>query len=280
MATKSKSFIKPTREQLQESYNRLKSVRKVGLEFGYTGEGIRIMMHEFGLEISKPNKNMYSCDEDFFSRDNEESFYIAGYYAADGCIITKRDYGPCIVYMALGSKDKNHFLKMKNIMKAEHPLSIKIVKNSIQNPNWKDSEENELRITSRKMCQDLARFNIVPRKSLIYTFPEWLINHPLVHHFMRGYNDGDGSFYIQNKTKNILQIYFSLRGTPPFLHIYRSILERECELEPRTKTVRVNTGIGVLEYGGNGVVGKIAKFLYRDATVMLDRKYDIVKELI
>lgn len=76
------------------------------------------------------------------------------------------------------------------------------------------------------------------------------------------------------------QVYFSFRGTPPFLYNYRSILERECGLEPRIKTVRVNTGIGVLEYGGNGIVGKIAKFLYRDATIMLDRKYEIVKELI
>lgn len=282
MGAKLSLFQKPTKEQLEESYSRLKSVRKVASEFGYTGEGIRVMMHNFGLNISKPNKNRYSCDEEFFSKTDEHSFYVAGFYAADGCVMFKRktDSEPCIVYMALGIKDADHFEKIKNTMTAQHPLSTKVVKNSFINPAWKDSEEKELRITSRQMCRDLAKFNIVPRKTHIYTFPEWLIDHPLVNHFMRGYFDGDGSFYIQDKNKEVPQICFNLRGTLPFLYNYRSILERECTLNKRVKDVRTNNGIGVLEYGGNGIVGKIVKFLYKDATIYLDRKYQIIKDLL
>lgn len=273
--------IKPTQEQLKESYARLKSVRKVGQEFSYTGEGIRGMMHEYGLEIKIPNKQAYTCNDEFFSIDNEESFYIAGFMAADGCVKKHSGKNQKITqfYIQLAKKDELHLLKMQYILKSNHIIKTHITKNSERNPEWNDSEKRELCITSERLCNDLKKFNIIPRKTHIYTFPEWLINHPLVHHFMRGYNDGDGSFFV-NKGVNTPQVYFSLRGTPSFLTTYRSILERECGLEPRTKTVRVNTGIGVLEYGGNGVVTKIAGFLYRDATIMLDRKYQIVKELI
>jgi hypothetical protein len=271
---------KPNKEQLQESYSRLKSIRKVGEEFGYTGEGIRVLMHLYNLDIKTPSKDLYTCDDDFFSRDNEGSFYVAGYLAADGCVKARKGKeNPSVVALAIGVKDEIILNEIRQLMKVENPISKKLVKNSLTNPNWKDSEEVELTFTSHKMCNDLKRFNIVQRKSLIYSFPEWLINHPLVNHFMRGYNDGDGSFFL-NKGVNVSQVYFGLRGTQPFLHIYRSILERECKLEPRIKTIRVNTGIGVLEYGGNGIVGKIAKFLYKDASIMLDRKYQIVKDLL
>ena len=60
-----------------------------------------------------------------------------------------------------------------------------------------------------------------------------------------------------------------------FLTIFRSILEEKCDLDIREKSVRENTGIGVLEYGGNGIISKIADYLYKDATIYLPRKRDI-----
>lgn len=71
-------------------------------------------MGRLGIQLSKSNKNMYSCDHDFFSRDTEESFYIAGSFAADGCVKQKRNKqslakDPDIVYMSLGIKDKDHY---------------------------------------------------------------------------------------------------------------------------------------------------------------------------
>jgi len=94
---------------------------------------------------------------------------------------------------------------------------------------------------------------------------------------MRGYNDGDGSFFIGKlqEGRTVEQVYFGLRGTVEFLTIYRSILEEKCDLDIREKSVRVNTGIGVLEYGGNGILSKITDYLYKDATIYLPRKRDI-----
>jgi len=99
---------------------------------------------------------------------------------------------------------------------------------------------------------------------------------------MRGYFDGDGSFYESKLTQGrmVKQVNFSLRGTIKFLKVYRSILERECNLKKRTKDIRINSGIGVLEYGGNGVIKQIVKFLYKDTVTHLDRKKEIIKKML
>jgi hypothetical protein len=51
-------------------------------------------------------------------------------------------------------------------------------------------------------------------------------------------------------------LFFSLRGTTSFLKECREVLEKECELENRTKDIRISSSCGVLEYGGNGVLKK------------------------
>ena len=171
---------------------------------------------------------------------------------------------------------------MRSLLKAETPIRDYLIKNSKRNAKWNDTWACQISITSEKLVKDLAKFNIVPRKSLIYTFPEWLINHPLVHHFIRGYNDGDGSFFVPKLVngRTVEQVYFSLRGTPKFLEVVRSILEEKCALKERTNDIRISSGQGVLEYGGNGIVAKIAQYLYKDAVIWLPRKHEIIKHLL
>jgi hypothetical protein len=97
--------------------------------------------------------------------------------------------------------------------------------------------------------------------------------HPLRHHFIRGYIDGDGSFYhATGKGKKVKQVFFSVRGTTAFLTSLRSTLEADLNLEERTKDIRFNNGIGVLEYGGNRLCKALAEYLYEDATIYLERK--------
>jgi hypothetical protein len=269
-----------SKEQLEEAYARLGSLSLVAKELGGTKEGVRCAMKRYGLIINP--LIIHTCDEDFFSRDNEESFYWAGFLAADGCIGKHSNYKTTnYLSLALAKKDKEHVELFKKHINTSAPVLEYLVKNSAYNSKWNDSWKNEIKITSEKICADLARFNIVPRKSLIYAFPDWLIQHSLVNHFMRGYFDGDGSFYITlGKNKITPQLCFSLRGTTEFLTVYRSILEKECQLEEKRKDIRINTGIGVLEYGGNGILKKVAQFLYKNSTIYLPRKFDKIKELL
>jgi hypothetical protein len=268
-----------TKEVLEQSYAELGSLKAVARKFDLDPGSIKKYMIRCGLEF-KPQIR-YGCDHEFFSRDNEETFYVAGFIAADGCVKDRKGKYGTIRYevgIGLSKEDKEFLEQLRQTMKAETPIRDFLVKNSKRNSKWNDTWKSEIVITSEKMWKDLGRFNVVPRKSLIYTFPEWMKTHPLKHHFIRGYNDGDGSFYIPKlkEGREVEQVYFSMRGTPAFLKVVRDILEEECGLQERHKCIRISSGHGVLEYGGNGVINEIAKWLYKDATIYLQRKYEII----
>lgn len=249
---------------LIESYKKHQSIRKVGLELGISHETARYKLKKLGV-LNKPI--VYTCNEDFFAQYTPESFYWAGFIAADGCVKLK-DGKYKQLSIGLAIKDAGHVEKFKKAINFNGITYIS---------KCKDISVG-ICISSDKLFDDLARFNIVPRKSLVLVFPEWLIEHPLVNHFMRGYNDGDGSFYISklNRGRIIKQISFSLRGTKQFLTKYKELLEKYCNLISGDKSPRLNCGIYILGYGGNRKVIKIRDFLYKNSTpeIRLDRKYD------
>lgn len=267
-----------TPDMLEQTYKELQSFRKVGKKFNISKDSVELYMKKFGIPYNE--LKIYKCNDEFFTQENETSFYLSGFIAADGCVKNRKNTFELSI--GLSKIDKEFLLMIKNILNADSPVRDFLVKNSKRNPKWNDAWKSELVIVSKKYFDDLAKFNIVPRKSLIYTFPEWLIEHPLVHHFMRGYNDGDGSFYKSKLYGNrtVEQIFFSLRGTPQFLEVYRSILENKCGLDVRSKDIRISSGHGCLEYGGNGIVSKIVQYLYKDATIFLPRKKEIIQHLL
>lgn len=256
-----------SKEKIIESYLKHQSIRQVGLELGISHETVRYYLKKYGALNAQVR---YTCDEYFFSDNTAKVFYWAGFIAADGCVKLKGNkYKQLSV--GLEHKDHAHVEKLKNALSFTGPVHV------IQR---KDCVSSEICISSDRMFDDLARFNIVPRKSLTYQFPEWIIGHELVNHFMRGYFDGDGSLYISKARggKKTDQLFFALRGTKNCLTAYKNILEKHCDLIRKTDTKpRLNSGIYTLEYGGNRVVPQINGFLYKDSTpeTRLDRKYEI-----
>lgn len=205
----------------------------------------------------------YNCNDNFFSEDNELSFYVAGFIAADGCLNQHKE-SPRVseIIIRLSKNDNIHLENIRKILLSNRP---------IRNYENKYSGVSVLKITSDKMCKDLfEKFNITPRKSKTYIFPNFLKRHELVNHFMRGYFDGDGSFYIQKQFNE--KVCFGLRGTDSFLTDYRSILEKQCDFTIRYNKMPVSGGCCQLGYGGNRNIIKISNFLYNDATIFLNRK--------
>ncbi len=216
-------------------------------------------------------KSKYSCNHNFFCKNNENSFYWAGFIAADGCVFNKDDSKTLII--SLSEKDYNHLLSFKNIINYNGPLHKSITHHSKINAKWKDSIKRTLRISSFQIFEDLKRFNINPNKTKTYTFPKWLINHELVNHFMRGYNDGDGSFYFDSSRNRVC---FELRGNVEFLNDYKKILELNFNKKSLVN-VTIPDSTAKLKYTGKKIVPQIFDFLYKDATIYLPRKYNIGK---
>lgn len=212
-------------------------------------------------------KLIYHCNEYFFSEINEKSLYWAGFLAADGNV-RKTSNKSRQLSLTLANKDRSHLERFKTDISSESPIR------DVQNGN---SKCGTIVITSAKIFDSLSNFNIVPAKTLIYEFPNWLLDHPLVNHFMRGYIDGDGCFRTRYRGKcRNLHVYISLRGTEKFLLDFKKVLEKSCELQNNV-SITFDCKVGRVEYGGNNATSKITNFLYKDATVFLPRKYEIAK---
>src|ERR1035437_217839 len=159
------------KKELEEKYLELKTVKQTAEYFCVSKSTIEKYFREYNINCSKifgtrgQNRRKYVCDDNFFAQDNELSFYIAGFIAADGCIhhTSKNGYNLSI---NLSTKDIKFLININDILKSNKPI------HSYKNEY---NGASVLHITSKKICDDLKRFNIVPAKSLIYTFPDWLI---------------------------------------------------------------------------------------------------------
>lgn len=127
-------------------------------------------------------KNKYVCNEEYFSQDSIESYYWAGFIAADGWVAS-RDFQLGIL---LAGKDINHLKLFKEAIQSTNPIHIR--KNG----------SVVIRLSSRKVSNDLKnKFNITTKKTFTLKFPD-IKNKERLDAFILGYIDGDGCIYNTN----------------------------------------------------------------------------------
>jgi len=276
-----KKYTWLTKELLEQAYRQLGDFKKISQKYDVPRTTIEKYCKDFGIK-TKP-KIHYNVDDNIFANDTETSFYLAGFIAADGCIVQHKCNEPNCLSICLSEKDKDHLLKLKNMFQFTGPIKTNVAKHSNKNENWKDARQSKMNIYSKQIISDLKRFGIGPRKSLTYEFPEWLKSHILVNHFMRGYFDGDGSLFKTRECRRTQKygprlyekMSFGLRGTNAFLLSFKNILGSQSITVPK-----FNNGIDQLVFSGNKQVREIVKFLYKNSTIYMDRKYNVAKELL
>jgi len=258
-----------SKDMLEYWYEELGSLQKVSDHLSIPIDRIYSYAKKFNLKYSRTYKGVYSCNQNFFEQDNPESFYLAGFIAADGSV-QYRKYSK-ILKITLSEKDFEHLEKIKKILDSTHPIKKYLVKKS----KLVDKELNsvELQIANSKLVDDLKRFGIVPNKTKIYQMPEWLINHDLISHFMRGYFDGDGTICYSGlaRGRSVRQLSWSILGTEVFIDQYRKIFSKVLKI--KELKISKHKSVFKISTSGNKVVLKIKNFLYKDATLYLDRKF-------
>lgn len=269
-----------TREILEQDYAELKSFKLLAQKYCIPVAAVKWSCKRFGIKTTP--KIRYTCYDDLLTTDTEKSFYVAGFIAADGSINQHRCREPNYVSICLAKADEQHLENIKNILAFTGPIKLSTRKLSEYNKNWNDSEQVRIDIYSKRLINNLKRFGIEGRKSLTYYMPGWLLVHPMVSHFIRGYFDGDGSFYV-NKCRRQTRKYgivedkkmvFSLRGSEIFLNQVKDFLKLNSVAKPE-----FNNGIYLLRYSSNSHVSKISKILYTNANIFMNRKFDLVKDI-
>ena len=249
-------------EQAKKLYIQGKSLRQIGDLLNIDRKKLSKKLKEDGIIIRDPNKNSISngkakrfkeVDESIFETiDTEEKAYWLGFLYADGYVNERQ------IELTLKAKDLEHIQKFQAFMHSKHKISYR-----------KDTNAYRITICSPKIASDLSKLGCCQAKSLILTFPsaDQVPKH-LVHHFMRGYFDGDGCIaYGQG------QYRLSILGTSDFLDKYEDYILNILNRTNRNKR-RYNGQALSIQYAGTEQVYKIYNFLYQDATVYLERKYN------
>jgi len=212
----------------------------------------------------------YGGNQEFFTTlENERSCYWFGFLCADGNIINT------YVRTLLSSKDYGHLELFHKHLDYAKPVKIFKAMRAWKNREPKEYEHSLSLVGSTQMVKDLVRHGLLIIKDGGYESLDSLNDEPLKW-FVRGYFDGDGSIYKNNRHDWCW--YICAQHSEILNYIGKRI--------PCLKTVNIQksgkdqSGIFRLVYHGNQVVADICEWLYGDSAVHLVRKYDLAMRCV
>jgi hypothetical protein len=236
-------------------------------------------------EVTRPTKeNQYHIIEDFFDDINtEEKAYFLGMLYADGNVARDQP----TICLSLQEDDGYLVEQLNSFVSNDRPLYLKS-----DNDNESSRPQYNLVMYSQHMKDTLVSYGMVPAKSLILQFPQVITDAPehIQRHCIRGWFDGDGHVSIykrkDKRNENSPQNYkhnVSIVGTLDAMTGIRCIIEKyipdiSFHIYKKDKSNDKNTYILMVQGGFNA--GKFLKWLYTDATIYMNRKHFVAKQII
>lgn len=236
--------------------------------------------HELGLSIrsNQEKSRKYTCDTNYFEIiDTQEKAYWLGFLMGDGYITsngnTKR------VGLSIKIDDIKHLEKLNKSLNSSIPIHTYKVETS----GYKiGTEYCRIIISEDKMAKDLIKHGCVENKSNILQPPN--IDIDLQRHWIRGYMDANGSIAITSPSEKHKKETYEIKfvGTEAVLDwiqnvlINDNIIMRKYPLRKRKEEQIVS----MFEFGGNHLTQAFLDYIYKDATLWLDRKHDRYLKLI
>ena len=223
-------------------------------------------------------KRKYDVNDNYFDTiDNQNKAYILGFLYADGCNYDERG---CF---KIDLQEEDRY--MLEIFKKELEFQGNITC-SFKGGYKKFGKEEflckpcyGLSIYSKQLSKQLSLKGCVSNKSNIMTFPnENILPRELQRHFIRGFMDGNGTinYWIDNKTTNHKKFGLSFCGTTEIVNSICNIIDNKfdthssiCSRFPDRDNNNVQSNIN-----GNRNIEKILNWIYKDANLYLDRKYN------
>lgn len=205
----------------------------------------------------------------FQNIDSEQKAYWLGLLWADGSMskTTPRCSGKNRLTLTQNETNKYHLEQLRYDINSSKPL--RQTKSS-----YSSSKLFTLEINCRKLCSDLEYlgFTIKDERKSIPNIPKHLI-----HHFIRGYFDGDGCLSIYTQNINNVKINrqeLSFTGNPEFIKKLKSYLTNTLNLsKTKIKSYKRTSKATTLRYGKISDIQKIYDYLYKDSTRFLKSKH-------
>jgi hypothetical protein len=203
----------------------------------------------------------FDVNDHFFEQiDSEEKAYFLGFLYSDGGISDN-----CAT-LKLHQQDISILEKLKNLISPSTPIKIT------------QGRYCYFRINRAAICQQLIKLGCTPNKSLTLIFPSLnQVSEQLIPHFIRGYSDGDGSISFTITKTNRKDFSWAIVSTKNFCQQLSQILKDKLNINCYIKTTdrsRRNDITQTLSVGGSLQLKKLLDWLYCDASIYMERKYN------
>lgn len=271
---KRKEFTQEELDLLKHDYTVLKmSKRALSNKYHTSYNRIKEILSFLNLDLGKVyeddkkggRKRLYDFNDNFFEKiDTEEKAYWLGFYYADGYVIDSNKIG-----LSISSVDEKHLEKLIHCIEGD----TRNIKRYEGNTNFGLTKYSRVILTSDKMYKDLVSKGVTPNKtntindSFIKT-----LDTEYIKPFIRGYIDGDGSISGLKKKTYAVKIC----GTENILRFIENSLPINKKIRKLEKRKEGQT-VSQLSLGGRKQVVSILEYLYGDANIYLDRKYEKAK---
>jgi len=235
-------------------------------------------LNQLGVK-SKNHGYILNKNHDFFEKiDSEIKAYLLGYFIADGCVSIepkKNKKGEIYSYnkrmMLLVSVDDEEVIRY---FQSYISPDTKIRYSNNQTGVIFRKPQCSIKISSKKIVEDLSKLNIHPRKTqdANFSFDFDLISKDLHNHFIRGFFDGDGG--LVSKGKSIQFCFTSLNFCKQIEQLFQELnLSINISLKKGKNMVFYQLTIN----GGYSKIKIIKDYLYENANYYLKRKFDKFK---
>ncbi|TLS37000.1 endonuclease [Pseudalkalibacillus caeni] len=190
-------------------------------------------------------KRQYRLNEHYFKTWSNNMAYILGFFVADGVI--NKD----MQSVGFAQKEKYLLEDIKRELNSNQPL-------------YKNNSRDVyiLMLHSKILKVDLMEIHgITPAKSNVVSFPN--IPDEFMHHFVRGYFDGDG--HVNYERYNVSFV----GGSYHFMEQLKTVLENQ----KITSRIKVKGKHVRLFITGRRTISKFADWIYKDKDIYLKRKF-------
>lgn len=206
----------------------------------------------------------YKFNENYFDViDSQDKAYWLGFFAADG--YNHKSKG-CVEFR-LHKQDIEILEKFKICINSNHSLGL--YKNTYCN----------LCLYSKHLCEVLSQYGLGQAKTYSLKIPD--LEDKYMRHFIRGYFDGDGCLSVihrKDRGPNSKTYQLNITGMKEPLSKMQDFIVKNVKVKKLPLKTRKSTVAVTMHYGGRNVCKRILDYLYTDAHMYLERKYNKYKE--
>lgn len=231
----------------------------LGRKYGVYPSSIRSSLRRSGV-VPNNYTRMFNAMA-FDDLTSEAACYWLGFLFADGCTVKTG------LSINLKRADAPHLEKLRGFLRAEQPLAYNITYAA-----GRPSERCTFRINDRAFGRKLAAMGIRRDRPSPEQHLE-LIPVDMLHHWFRGLFDGDGCAHKTGKLTFLAQELILLRLRDELLKI-GALAQRSNA--PLGAKITHYPRISRLQFNGTVQCRRIADYLYKDATVWMERKRTVI----